>query len=421
MHANPRPNQAQRCTPPQPTAGVLRTGLVQAGMLVSVALLGACGGGAATTASNASVATPASSTVAASETPATVSSVLSIRLEALDNYAALALPAYFDASVSALDNTPANNPITNAGATLGRVLFYDKHLSVNDTTACASCHTQASGFSDVARFSTGFSGAAVTTAHAMRLGNVRYFRPGRMFWDRRAASLEAQASQPIVNNLEMGFDAAHGGIAAAVAKLQALPYYPDLFRAAFGDSTVTEERIDLALSQFERSIVSSASRWDSGYASTFNPMAPNRGLNANLPGLSAQENRGRAMFMGGIPGANCAACHVPPSFALTANSRSNGLDAGETTVFKSPSLKNVGLSGAFMHDGRFATLAQVVEHYNSGIQPGPALDNRLSGRGGAPARLNLSAADKGALVAFMHTLTDTALASDAKFSDPFKP
>ena len=96
------------------------------------------------------------------------------------------------------------------------------------------------------------------------------------------------------------------------------------------------------------------------------------------------------------------------------------LDAGETTVFKSPSLKNVGLPGAFMHDGRFTTLDAVVEHYNSGVQAGPALDARLRGPGGVPLQLNLSAADKAALVAFMHTLTDTVLTTDLKFSDPFK-
>ncbi|OYU14643.1 MAG: hypothetical protein CFE37_09930 [Alphaproteobacteria bacterium PA4] len=119
-------------------------------------------------------------------------------------------------------------------------------------------------------------------------------------------------------------------------------------------------------------------------------------------------------------GAGCSACHQPPTFALAANSDSNGLDAGETVIFKSPSLKNVGVSRAFMHDGRFATLLQVVEHYNSGVQAGPALDNRLRGPGGAPQRLGLSDADKAALVAFMETLTDTTLNSDPKFGNPFR-
>jgi cytochrome c peroxidase len=119
-------------------------------------------------------------------------------------------------------------------------------------------------------------------------------------------------------------------------------------------------------------------------------------------------------------GAGCSACHPPPTFALTANSESNGLEAGETTIFKSPSLKNVAPSVAFMHDGRFATLDQVVEHHNSGVQAGPALDNRLKGPSGAPQRLNLSVADKAALVAFMRTLTDTSLNTDPRFSSPFR-
>jgi cytochrome c peroxidase len=112
---------------------------------------------------------------------------------------------------------------------------------------------------------------------------------------------------------------------------------------------------------------------------------------------------------------------VPPTFSLGANSLSNGLDAGETRIFKSPSLKSVAVSGAFMHDGRFSTLDQVVEFYNSGVQAGPALDPRLVAPGGAPRALNLTVADKAALVAFLKTLTDTTLATDAKFLTPFKP
>jgi cytochrome c peroxidase len=105
---------------------------------------------------------------------------------------------------------------------------------------------------------------------------------------------------------------------------------------------------------------------------------------------------------------------------LAANSKSNGLDAGETVVFKAPSLKNVALSKAFMHDGRFATLEEVVEHYNSGVKLGPALDTNRLAPNGVPLRLNLSADDKSALVAFMKTLTDNTLTTDVKFSDPFK-
>ena len=393
--------------------------------------LAACGGSdrsgttAAGTAATPTAAAPtpvAPTTPASPTTPTTVSSILTIDFATPLNYGAPTLPAYYDATVVPLDNTPANNAITDRIATLGRVLFYDKKLSFNDSIACASCHKQATGFDDNVRFSAGFAGSTFTTAHAMRLGNVRYYRPGSMFWDKRTASVEVQASQPIQNAIEMGFTAANGGIPALLTKLRATPYYADLFTYAFGDSAISEARIQSALAQFQRAIISSNSRWDTGYATVFNATAPNRNLGANLPNFTTEENRGRQLFMTGQGGggAGCSACHAPPTFALTANSDSNGLDAGETTIFKSPSLKNVAQSVAFMHDGRFATLDQVVEHYNSGVQAGPALDNRLKGPGGAPQRLNLSVADKAALVAFMRTLTDTSLNTDPRFSSPFR-
>jgi cytochrome c peroxidase len=139
-----------------------------------------------------------------------------------------------------------------------------------------------------------------------------------------------------------------------------------------------------------------------------------------LANLTASEERGRALFINapGNGGKGCAACHVPPTFALSANSRSNGLDAGETIIFKSPSLKNVALSGRFMHDGRFSSLTQVLDHYATGIQDGPALDNRLK-PGGVPG-VPMTVAERADIVAFLMTLTDTALLSDARFTDPFK-
>ena len=375
-------------------------------------VLAACGGGGSGTSTNTTTAA----------TPAAVSQVLNLNFAALDNYAAPVLPAHYDAAVRATDNTPPGDPVTDKIATLGRVLFYDRNLSVNNAVSCASCHQQARGFDDAVRFSLGFAGSAFTTAHAMRLGNLRYFRPGTAFWDRRAATVEAQASQPVQNPIEMGFDAAHGGLTTLFAKLNGLAYYPDLFTQAFGDSSITEVRVQRALAQFERAMVSSNSLWDSAYAQTFNPALADKGLSLPVPGFTAAQERGRFLFINppGIGGLGCAACHAPPTFALTANARSNGLDAGETTVFKSPSLKSVVLSSAFMHDGRFATLAQVVEHYNSGVQAGPALDNRLTGPGGAPRVLNLAVADKAALVAFLATLNDGQLQADNKFADPFK-
>jgi len=397
-------------------------------MALAAATLTGCGGGggggAALQASSTTTQTQTTPTPPAQAitTPAGVADFTTIDFANVANYAPAALPAYFDQTVAALDNTPANNAIDNRVATLGRVLFYDRRLSTNDTTACASCHQQQFGFSDNRRFSTGISGLAFTSAHAMRLGNVRYWQPGSMFWDRRAASVEAQASQPIVNPIEMGWDAAAGGIAALLMKMGATTYYPDLFTWAFGSSAITEARVQLALAQFERALISSNSQWDTGYAQVFSPNAPNRGLNLDLPNFSAQENRGRQLFMTGPGqgGAGCSACHVPPTFSLAANSRSNGLDAGETRIFKSPSLRSAGITGPYMHDGRFNTLAEVVNFYADSIQDGPALDNRLRGPGGAPQRLNLSPADRAALVAFMQTLTDGVLINDARFSNPFR-
>ncbi len=390
--------------------------LVKAGLLGLAALLASCGG------SGSSAPATAASAAVAVTTPVAVSSVLTVDFSAVANYAAPTLPVFYDAAVAATDNTPAGDPVNDKIASVGRALFYDKNLSVNNAVSCASCHNQARGFDDPNRFSTGFSGVAFTSAHAMRLGNIRYFRPGSAFWDRRAASVETQASQPIQNPVEMGFDAAHGGFGAVLAKLQALPYYPELFTWAFGDSALTEVRIQRALAQFERAMVSTASRWDTGYAANFSAALPDKGVGIPIAGFTAEENRGRALFVNapGAGGLGCVACHSPPTFSLNANSRSNGLDPGETIVFKSPSLKSVGLSNAFMHDGRFSSLAQVVEHYNSGVQAGPALDARLIGPGGAPRVLGLSAADKAALVAFLMTLNDPVLAADGKFGSPFK-
>jgi cytochrome c peroxidase len=356
-----------------------------------------------------------------SSTPAGVAELTTIDFANVANYSAPTLPAYFDQTVAVLDNSPASNAINDRVATLGRVLFYDLRLSTNDKASCTSCHQQAFGFTDPMRFSNGISNAATTDFHAMRLGNLRYWRPGSTFWDRRVVSVEAQASQPFHSLVEMGWGGAAGGFDSLIRKMRATRYYPDLFTWAFGSSTITEARIQQALAQFVRAMISSSSRWDEGYAQVFSPTTPNRALDVDLPNFTGQENRGRQLFMTSAAqgGAGCSSCHLPPTFALTANARSNGLDAGETRVFKAPSLRSVGLTGPYMHDGRFATLAEVVDFYDHGIQKGPALDNRLRhGRG--PRRLNLSAADRAALVAFLMTLTDRALTTDARFSDPFR-
>lgn len=347
---------------------------------------------------------------------------LNIDVNNLPNYANQDFPAHYRGPViDGQDNTPANNPITDAGATLGRVLFYDTNLSLNGTVACASCHRQEDGFNDPARFSRGFDGG-LTGAHSMRLGNTRYYAADEMFWDRRAATLEEQTTMPIQDGTEMGFTEAMGGMDSLIRKMQRLVYYPVLFYEAFGTNEITENKMQLALAQFVRSMVSTDSKFDQGLAQVFTPGAPGGGVNAPFPNFSALENEGKSLFVNppGAGGLGCAGCHAPPTFSLVANSLSNGLDPGETTFFKAPSLKNVALSGTFMHDGRFNTLEQVIRHYSDGIQPGPALDNRLSRPDGQPLHLNLDQGQIDALVAFLETLTDDSLNADPKFSDPFK-
>lgn len=348
---------------------------------------------------------------------------LNLNLSALSTYANVPFPVHFDADVfRTLDNTPLDNPITDPGATLGRVLFHDKRLSVNDTVACASCHLQPSGFGDSAKFSAGIIPGLVTGAHSMRLGNARFYAPGSMFWDKRAPTLEFQTTQPIQSSVEMGFDASQGGMPALLAKMKTLPYYPELFAFVFGDSAITEDRMQKALAQFVRSMASTHSKWDEGASQVYDPTAPGKGLGAPRSNFTPSENRGQQVFFApkNQGGAGCVVCHQAPTFALNGNSRSNGLDAGETRLFKSPSLKNISATGPYMHNGVFPSLEAVVEHYNGGIQDGPALDQRLRGPDGLPQRLNLSDSDKAALVDFLKTLQDPVLNSDARFGTPFK-
>ena len=324
--------------------------------------------------------------------------------------AAIGLPAHYTrtgpGAPSGADNTPQNNPVTNAGATLGRVLFYDRRLSQNDTIACASCHQQAKGFSDSARLSVGFRGGT-TARHSMGLSNARYYARGRFFWDERAATLEDQVLTPIQDTTEMGMT-----LADLETKLAATDFYPALFRDAFGTTEVTRQRIALALSQFVRAMSSYRAKYDQAFVNGV----------PNFPAvLTAQEERGRQIYIGA---GRCDGCHGTDAH-ISPNIFNNGLDATVTDVgagggrFKSPSLRNVAVRGPYMHDGRFATLRDVVEHYDHGVQDSPNLAPQLRDNAGAPRRLNLSEADKLALVAFLGTLTDTALIQDPKFSNPF--
>ena len=325
------------------------------------------------------------------------------------NYAAIELPAHLQAPpVQAIDNTPAGNPITDAGATLGRVLFYDVRLSASETVSCASCHRPEAGFSDSARLSAGHAGGE-TARHSMGLAFSRFYASGRFFWDERAETLEDQVLQPIQDAVEMGMT-----LPELRTRLEATDFYGPLFDDAFGTAEITDDRIARALAQFVRSIVAPSSRYDVARAQAGPGPGP-------LPGLTAQENQGRQLF----GQAQCAQCHGGELFVAD-EPLNNGLDATTDADpgagdgrFKTGSLRNIALTAPYMHDGRFETLADVIGFYSVGIQDHAHLDPRLRTPGGAPRRFNFSEGERAALVAFLNTLTDETLATDERWSDPF--
>lgn len=358
------------------------------------------------------------------------------------NYADITLPQHFlqndfpdnfqfQTAAIESDNTPTDNLITNAGATLGRVLFYDTKLSINDTVSCASCHVQELGFSDSRALSLGFDGGE-TRRHSMGLANARFYQTGKFFWDERANSLEEQVLMPIQDDVEMGMT-----LAQLVQTVSAQSYYPELFSNAFGDEQISSDRIAKALAQFVRAMVSVDARYDQGRIQVTDPLQ-------DFPNFSREENAGKRLFMTfreGIP--PCTSCHsseafvgplIGPESNATTIASNNGLDEqssddlgvfettginGHTGKFKVPSLRNVAVRPPYMHDARFSSLEETIEHYSSGIKPHPTLQALLRDQDGNPVRYNFSADEQADLIAFLHTLTDNSLLTDEKFSDPF--
>src|SRR4051812_14498016 len=246
-----------------------------------------------------------------------------IDLAALPNYARQIKPSYIFT-----DNTPGPagpnsqpNPITNTGATLGRLLFYDKRLSRNDTVSCSSCHHQDHAFGDPAISSTALPG--MTPRHAMRLVNARFAEP-RFFWDDRAPTLENQASQPLRSALEMGFSGSNGDptFSDLLAKMSALPEYQMLFNAAFGSPGIDETRIQRAIAQFIRSIQSFDSKFDEG-------LALGAAGQSSFANFTDSEKRGRQLFTNSSAGggANCIFCHSDPTFSNSNSTGNNGVTA----------------------------------------------------------------------------------------------
>lgn len=325
-------------------------------------------------------------------------------------------PAMFD------DTMPAENPTTDAGATLGRVLFYDRNLSINRTVACGSCHLAEHGFSDPRVLSVGFDGET-TGRHSMGLTNARFYRPGSFFWDQRAGTLEEQVLMPFQDPVEMGMT-----LEGLVERVGDGDYYPALFEAAFGDPQITSDRISKAIAQFVRSLVSYTSPYDIGRAQVDDRSMP-------FPNFTEDENRGKFLFVMPPPagGFGCFFCHQGEGF-IGIEATSNGLDAmsedrgfGEVSglssdegTFKVPSLRNVTVRAPFMHDGRFETIEEVIEHYSDGVQPNPNLGLPFGVQNGQViAQLNMTVAEKRQIRAFLRTLTDTAMLEDPKFQDPF--
>ncbi|MBF9221143.1 cytochrome-c peroxidase [Hymenobacter ruricola] len=318
---------------------------------------------------------------------------------------------------------PADNPLTQEGVALGRHLFYEKALSLNSQVACATCHQQARAFTDGLAHSVGVN-ATKTVRSAMALNNLAW--EPKLTWDGAATGLENQARIPIENPLEM-----HQSLAVGVTHLQATDNYPAMFRKAFGSSTITEANVLKALAQFERTLVSSNSRYD-------------RYLKGDRTALTPDEAEGMRLFNTHpvntgpvalrVRGGNCGDCHsVPLQTNFTFSN--NGLDATLTDLglgaitglatdngkFRVPSLRNIALTAPYMHDGRFASLEDVLSHYNEHIAPNspnidpqiPAASN-LSGGGS----LGLTAAEKTKIIAFLRTLTDSTFIKDPRFARP---
>ncbi len=346
-------------------------------------------------------------------------------------FAASGIFALILVQISCTDNAPAplSHPVsldlTNNGSLddvsqLGRVLFYDTHLSVNNSISCGSCHIQTLAFADNSSFSTGYE-SRLTKRNSMpiqNLGSMGFnFNVQPLFWDGREDFLQTMVLKPIFNHVEMGMSDEN----ALVDRVRNIPYYSDLFDKAFKSKTVSAELISSALTSFVSRLTSSNTRLD-------------RAL-AQQDQLTALEQQGQQLFFTKY---NCNSCHQVHDPVGYENGGGGGFinigldldyaDLGRGAVthdpadagrFKIPSLRNVTLTAPYMHDGRFATLDAVIDHYSHGIANHPNLDPRLLDANQQAIRMNISSQEKSALIAFLGTLTDYSLISNRDFSNPF--
>ena len=324
----------------------------------------------------------------------------------------LTYPRYFGNRTNLSDD----NPLTVEGIRLGRRLFYETRLSKNNTLSCASCHQQSHAFTDPRRFSLGFDGTP-TKRNSMTLTNILWVQ--NFFWDGRATSLEAQALTPLTDPHEMGQPLEQSA--------QKIPEYASLFEAAFDSPDITPDRILKALTQFERTLISSNSRYDQYI----------RGEAA----LTPEEQRGLTLFFGSatnipppatrIRSAGCGNCHGGPR-TFNETYHNNGLDAepkdsGRAAIthmsydrgrFRVVTLRNIALTAPYMHDGRFNTLEEVIDHYSDHLQPSATLSPTLRDTTNTPISLHLTPQEKADLLAFLNTLTDSTFITDPRFSAP---
>lgn len=303
-------------------------------------------------------------------------------------------------------NLPYDNPLTVEGVALGRRLFYEKALSNDFSMSCATCHRQENAFSDPRRVSIGTDGSE-GRRQGMAIINAAWDH--FFFWDARALSLELQAFGPVRNPIEMG-NSWH----VVVQRLQQHPEYPELFRRAFGTSSIDSLHVAYALAQFERTLISLSSRFDRFH------------YDGDITAMTPQEVRGMDLFFGD---AHCDNCHMLPLFQ-DHGVRNIGLppgpDQGLAEVsgitahrgrFKTTTLRNIAVTAPYMHDGRFATLEEVVDFYaDDVVLTTPNLDEHMFPW--VNDEIHLNAQDRADLVAFMRTLTDEAFLSDPRFSDP---
>jgi len=327
----------------------------------------------------------------------------------------LEIPSHFPDMI-----IPADNPMTVEGVELGRFLFYEKRLSGDNTQSCASCHLPSASFSDPNQYSTGIDGIQ-GTRHSMALVNLGW--EDFFFWDGRKTTLETQILEPVPNPIEM-----HQSWKRTVEKLNADVNYRNRFFKAFGEEGIDSTKATKAIAQFIRTLISGESKFDVMYKYE-NNLSLNSSEQAILQTVDVEEWAGYDLFKS-LNGADCFHCHNGPLMRVKKFSN-NGLmpnsvdDRGRAGVtnnpednykFKVPTLRNIALTAPYMHDGRFATLDEVIEHYSSGIHMSPTIDPLIEF--GSQGGVQLDAQEKYLLKKFLLTLTDQKFVLNPNFQDP---